>query len=66
MRTKVIETGLSDCHKMTVTVTKSRYEKPKPKIICYRRYKKMSKDAFRENLIEQIEIQNFQDMTLDT
>ena len=26
-----IETGLSDCHKMTVTVMKSRYEKPKPK-----------------------------------
>ena len=27
-----IETGLPDCHKMTVTVMKSRYEKPKPKI----------------------------------
>ena len=61
-----IETGLSDCHKMTVTVMKSRYEKPKPKIISYRRYKNFSNDAFRENLIEQIDIQNFQHMTLDT
>ena len=61
-----IETGLSDCHKMTVTVMKSRYENPKPKIISYRRYKNFSNDAFRENLIEQIDIQNFQHMTLDT
>ena len=31
-----IETGLSDFHKMTVTVMKSQYQKQKPKIISYR------------------------------
>ena len=36
------------------------------KIISYRRYKNFSNDAFRENLIEQIDIQNFQHMILDT
>ena len=45
---------------------KLHYEKPKPKIIFYKRYKYFSNDAFRENLIEQIDNKNFQDMTLDT
>ena len=43
-----IETGLSDFHKMTVTVMKSHYKKQKPKIICYRKYTNCSTDLFRE------------------
>ena len=34
-----LETGLSDFHKMTLTVMKVFYKKPKPTIITYRRYK---------------------------
>ena len=36
----VIETGLSDFHKMTVTVMKTTFEKSDPKIIHYRDYQR--------------------------
>ena len=38
----VIETGLSDFHKMTVTVMKTTFEKLKPNIIHCRDYRKCS------------------------
>ena len=37
--TKPVETGLSDFHKMTVTVLKTAFKKSLPKIITYRDYK---------------------------
>ena len=40
----VIETGLSDFHKMVVTVTKTNFRKLKPKIINYRNYGYFSND----------------------
>ena len=45
----VIETGLSDFHKMTVTVMKTTFEKLKPNIIHYWDYRK-----FRKNLISRL------------
>ena len=36
----VIETGMSDFHKITVTVTKTTFQKLDPKIIHYRDYRK--------------------------
>ena len=45
--TLVIETGLSDHHKMTVTVTKSYLPKTKPKSVIYRCYKTFVVDTFR-------------------
>ena len=51
-----IETGLSDFHKMTVTVMKSHYKKQNPKIIKYRRY----------IIREVIKTYNPEHMTLDT
>ena len=36
----VFETGLSDFHKLTVTVLKAFFQKQKPKVIIYRNYKK--------------------------
>ena len=42
----LIETGLSDFHKMTVTVMKTSYEKLKPRIINYRDYKNFCNDTF--------------------
>ena len=50
----VIETGLSDFHKLVVTVMKTTFKKSKPKIITYRSYKSFSNDRFREAL-QQIE-----------
>ena len=61
-----IETGLSDFHKMTVTVMKSHYKKLKPKIICYRKYTNFSTDLFREKLMRNINKQNFSNITLDS
>ena len=46
----VVETGLSDFHKMIVTVMKTSYRKSQPKIIHYRNYKNFSNDIFRDSL----------------
>ena len=50
-----VETGLSDCHKMIVTVMKSQYEKLKPKLISYRKYNNFSNDIFRVMVIEKMQ-----------
>ena len=42
---KVMETGLSDFHKMSLTVMKVFYNKQKPKISQYRKYKDFSNKA---------------------
>ena len=47
---EVIETGLSDFHKMSLTVMKVFYNKQKPKIIQYRKYKGFSNEAFMNEL----------------
>ena len=41
-----LETGLSDFHKMTLTVMKVFYKKQKPTIIAYRNYKHFSNEVF--------------------
>ena len=51
---RMIETGLSDFHKMTVTDMKTTLEKLKPNIIHYRDYRKSSNDKFRENPISSL------------
>ena len=48
--TTSIEIGLSDFHKLVVTVIKAQYQKAKPKIITYRDYKKFDRDIFRNDL----------------
>ena len=64
----VIETGLSDFHKIVVLVMKTTYKKSQPKIIAYRSYKCFNNDSFREALL-QIECngnncdENFKDFT---
>ena len=50
--TTAIETGLSDFHKMTITIMKTFFKKKKPKIIQYRDYKKFSNTLFRTELME--------------
>ena len=55
---ELTETGLSDFHKMTLTVMKVTFEKLKPNIIYYRVYRKFSNDKFRENLISRLSTEN--------
>ena len=50
----VIETGLSDFHKMVITVMKTKYPKQTPKIINYRNYKKFVNENFREDIISKM------------
>ena len=46
----VIESGLSDFHKLTVSVLKTAFKKEPPNIISYRNYKNYSPVNFREEL----------------
>ena len=46
-----LEIGLSDFHKMTVTVLKSYLEKKQPKIMFYRDFRKFSNNDFRTQLL---------------
>ena len=45
--TKVIESGLSDCHKFTITILKSNFVKQEPKIFNYRNYKEFNNKNLR-------------------
>ena len=45
----MFETGLSDFHKLVVTVLKSTFPKSPSKIITYRSYKDFSNDFLRDN-----------------
>ena len=51
-----LETGLSDFHKLTVTVLKTFFKKQSPKVISYRNKKIFSNNLFRTNLINEIDI----------
>ena len=42
----LFETGLSDFHKMSVTVMKMYYAKQKPSIVHYRKFKNFCNDSF--------------------
>ena len=46
----VIDTGLSDFHKMCVTVMKMYFVKQKPTIVHYRKFKNFNNDAFLKDL----------------
>ena len=48
--TGTITTGLSDFHKLVVTVMKTTFPKAKPKTIYYRDYKKFNLQEFRREL----------------
>ena len=49
-KTKVLETGISDFHLMTITVLKTYFKKATPTIVTYRDYKKYSHANFRMEL----------------
>ena len=47
----VIETGLSDFHRMVLTTMKTSFERLKPRVINYRDYKSFENKLFREELL---------------
>ena len=54
IKTDVIETGLSDYHKLVTTVIKMHFAKSEPSIITYRSYKKFENKKFMDNLNAEI------------
>ena len=50
--TTTIETGLSDFHKMILTVLKTKYQKIGPSVINYRSYKNFNESDFKRDLCE--------------
>ena len=50
MKTTAVSTGLSDFHKMIITVMRTTFPKAEPRTIKYRNYSKYSKVAFRNDL----------------
>ena len=70
---KIIETGLSDFHKLTVTVLKQYFKKKEPNIIKYRDFRNFSNQAFRDELLRELSCNNsghnfelFQTLALET
>ena len=51
LNAKTIETGLSDFHKIVVSVFKTSFKKQKPKIATHRNYKCFDNEKFRESFI---------------
>ena len=60
-----IETGLSDHHKMTVTVLKTYFKKKKPIKTNYRSYKYFNDSEFRNDLQKNLEITNKESIQYD-
>ena len=54
--TSVIETGLSDCHKLITATLKSHIIRLKPGIIKYRNYKYFNKNSFLDDLHEKFSL----------
>ena len=53
--TQTISSGLSDHHKMVVTVLKNTFSKMKPKEIIYRSYTNFDKEIFKSDLRDNLE-----------
>ena len=66
--TTTLAIGLSDFHKMIVTVCKTSFQKPKPKEIVCRNYKKFDRDIFKDELKLKLEsitnYESFEDVFL--
>ena len=50
----VLETGLSDLHKMTITIMKASFQRLQPRIINYRDYRRFQNDVFRAELLSEL------------
>ena len=57
--TCVIETGLSDFHRMTVSVLKTHFRRLPPKVVTYRDFKKFENKRFMDSLKLSLNSQDF-------
>ena len=55
LKSQTLETGLSDFHKLALTVLKIHYKKQKPLVVAYRDYKNFSNKSFRTELLSTME-----------
>ena len=51
LKAKTVETGLSDFHKMVVSVFKTSFNKQKPEVVTYRDYIRFDNEKFIDSLI---------------
>ena len=61
----LIETGISDFHKMALTVMRTYFKKQGPKVITYRDYRNFSNEDFRYHLINELSKDNIDISKLD-
>ena len=54
----IIETGLSDFHKMTVTVIKMYFKKQGPRSLHYRDYKRFNTQSFHQDIFANLHEEN--------
>ena len=64
--TQVIETGLSDFHKMNITVLKMFFSKPKHDTVFFQNYKKFDNSAFTEGLNRELLKYDLNNIEYDT
>ena len=64
-KTCLIETGLSDFHKLTLTVMKSKFTKKSPKIMHYRNYKYFNNTLFQNDLMFAISVVGINNITCE-
>ena len=48
LKSSVIETGLSDFHRLTITIINTNFQKQTPEILSYRNYKYFDNEHFME------------------
>ena len=61
----VYETGLSDFHRLAITVSKVYHSKQIPKITQYTDYENFTNDYFRRDLLRELSFQNVQPNEFD-
>ena len=63
--TTVIETGISDFHKLTITTLKSSFITQEAKIFNYRNFKCLINENFRNDLLYEISMKGFHDISCE-
>ena len=61
----VVETGLSNFHKMTVTVMKTTFEKLEPRVSYFRNWNEFCNEKFRTQLLTKLPLENFSNSSND-
>ena len=63
--TTVIETGISDSHKLTITTLKSSFIQQQPKIFIYGNFKCFNNENFRNDLLYGISMKGLHDISCE-